>query len=92
MSFAHRAVTLEIPTVFKLQVYMLFGHSTHNQLDTHWYVLSTLATDVLVQKHQAISIHSADKIFIVLDKFRTERLHLYGRALENMITFWKRIV
>ena len=33
---------------------------THKQLETHGYVLSTVATDVLVLKHQGISIHSAD--------------------------------
>ena len=32
-------------------------------------ILSTVATDALVLKHQAISIHSADEIFIVLDPF-----------------------
>ena len=34
--------------------------STHKQLETHGYTLSTLATDGLVLMHQAISIHSAD--------------------------------
>ena len=32
-------------------------------------VLSTVATDALMKKHQAISIHSAHLIFIVLDQF-----------------------
>ena len=32
----------------------------HKQLETHGCVLSTVATDALVLKHQAISIHSAD--------------------------------
>ena len=35
-------------------------------------VLTTVATDALVLKHQAISIHSADYIFIVLDQFHTK--------------------
>ena len=40
---------------------------THKQLETHRYMLSTVATDGLALKHQAISTHSADYIFIVLD-------------------------
>ena len=33
---------------------------THKQLETHGCVLSTVAANDLVLKHQAISIHSAD--------------------------------
>ena len=33
---------------------------THKQLETHVCILSTVATDALVLKHQAISINSAD--------------------------------
>ena len=33
---------------------------THKQVETHGYVLSTVATDALVLKHQAISSQSAD--------------------------------
>ena len=33
---------------------------THKQLETHGFRLSTVATDALVPKHQAVSIHSAD--------------------------------
>ena len=33
---------------------------THKHLETHGSVLSTVATDALVLKHQAISIHIAD--------------------------------
>ena len=33
---------------------------THKGLQTHWCVFSTLATDAMVLKHQAISIHRAD--------------------------------
>ena len=33
---------------------------TLKRRETHEYVLSAVATDVLVLKHQAISIHSAD--------------------------------
>ena len=33
---------------------------THKRLETHEFTLNTVATDVLVLKHHAISIHSAD--------------------------------
>ena len=38
---------------------------THKQLEAHRSILSTVATDGLVLKQQAISIHSADLAFIV---------------------------
>ena len=37
--------------------------------ETHGCVVSTVATDALVLKHQAITIHNADETFIVLDQF-----------------------
>ena len=40
--------------------------------ETHECVLSTVATDALVLKHQAICIHSADEISIVLGQFHTK--------------------
>ena len=46
------------------------------EVETHEHALSTVGTDALVLKHQGISIHSADLIYIVLDKFHTEILHL----------------
>ena len=36
--------------------------------EMHEYKVSTVATDALVLKHQAISIHNADYTFIVLDQ------------------------
>ena len=36
----------------------------------HGCILSTVATDVLALKHQAISIQSADQIIIALASFR----------------------
>ena len=33
----------------------------------HGWLLGTVATDALVLKHQAISKHSADQLFIELD-------------------------
>ena len=35
-----------------------------------------MATDVPVLKHQGISIHMADQIFIALDQFQTNISHL----------------
>ena len=35
------------------------------------YVLSTEATEALMLKHQIISTHSFEQIFIVLDQFDT---------------------
>ena len=46
------------------------------QLEMHEWLLSNVATDALVLKHKAISSHSADTIFIVLDPFHTEILHI----------------
>ena len=54
---------------------------THKQLEMHRCILSTIATDALVLKHQAISIHSADKIFIVLGQFHTKMSQLNGTIL-----------
>ena len=48
------------------------NESTHKQLETHGCILSTVATDVLVPMHQAISIHSADQIFTVMSLIHTE--------------------
>ena len=45
---------------------------THEQLEIHGSLLCTVVSDALVLKHQAISIHSDDEIFIVLDQLHTE--------------------
>ena len=45
---------------------------THKQLEINVCVLSTVATDALVLKHQAISTHDAEYIFIVLDQFHAK--------------------
>ena len=50
-----------------------------------------LQTNGCVLKHQAISIHSADWMFIVLDQFHTEALYLWGITLEIKITFWMKV-
>ena len=45
-------------------------------MEIHGCILNTFATDALVLKHQAISIHSAGSIFIALGQFHTEILQL----------------
>ena len=54
--------------------------------------LSTVATDAPVLNHQATSAHSAEKIFLVVDHFRGEILHIQGLRLENEITFKNPVV
>ena len=49
-------------------VYIIF---TLQQLETHGCILIIMATDTMMLKHQALSIYSADEIFIVLDQFQT---------------------
>ena len=44
--------------------------------EMHGCVVSTVATDALVLKHQAISIHNADLTFIILGQFHITILHL----------------
>ena len=43
-------------------------------LEMHGCVCSTVAADVLVLKHQAISIHSADEVFILLDQLKKKKI------------------
>ena len=42
---------------------------TYKYLETHWCVLSTVVTDVLVLRYQVISNHSADQECIAFDRF-----------------------
>ena len=49
----------------------------------HGCVFNTVPTDALVLKQQAISIHSADKISIVLDQFHTEILRVLGNIIRK---------
>ena len=55
---------------------------THKQLGMYWCLLKL--------KQWAISSHSADKIFLVLDHLCTMILHLQWIPLWNKITFWKK--
>ena len=42
----------------------LLLYSTPKQLEMQWCMPSTVSTDVLVPKHQAISIYNVDKVYI----------------------------
>ena len=53
-----------IKWAMKDQQVLTFLEKKH--LEMHRCALNTVAIDVLVLKHQTISIHSADKIFIIL--------------------------
>ena len=57
----------------------------------HAYVVSTMATDALVLKHQAISIHNADYDFIVLDQIHANILYIQWTTLQNITTFIKKM-
>ena len=63
---------------------------TPKHRETHGCVVSTVATDALVLKHQAITIHNADQTFIVLDQFHIKILRLWCTRLENEISFRKK--
>ena len=57
------------------------------------HVISTVATDVLVPKHQAISIHSAEWIFMDIvfgsaSQKNKQMLHSQWTTWEMKITFW----
>ena len=60
---------------------------TNKHLETYMCVLSIGAIDALVLKNQAVSIHTADWISIVLDPYNTEVLHLLRTKLENNLHF-----
>ena len=53
---------------------------TFKHRETHGCVVSTVDTDALVLKHQAISIHNADLTFIVLDQFHMKILRIRWTA------------
>ena len=44
---------------------------SHKQLETHGCIISIVITDVMVLKHQGISIHSADLVLIASDQIHT---------------------
>ena len=55
----------------------LYFPLTHEQLETHGYELSTVATDALVLMHQAISSHSADQNIHCIWPVSDKRYHIY---------------
>ena len=70
--------------ICKIYVDLTSAHPlSYKQWGNHGCVVSSVATDGLVLKHQAISIHGAGYILIVLDKFHTTIVHLYGITLGN---------
>ena len=50
-------------------------------MEMHECIFSTVATDALVVKYQAISIHSADYILILVEQFYGEILEKYGTVV-----------
>ena len=64
---------------------------THKQLEMHRCIISHVATDALVQKHQAIIIHNADSLFILLDLFHKKKLHSQCTPLDE-ITLWRELI
>ena len=61
---------------------------TLKQQETHECIRSTVATDALVLKHQAISTHSADDVLNVLGQFHTK---IYITFVVNVIRKWNNI-
>ena len=53
-----------------------------NSWKKHGCILSIVATDALVLKHQAISVHSTDWIFFVVEHFHTEIVQLQWTVFE----------
>ena len=74
----------------KCFIYQFF--LTHQQLKRHGCISSTVATDALVLKHQAISTHSAGWMFSALDLLHVYMLQLFWTTLRNGIIFWKKIL
>ena len=66
------------------------GELTHEYEETHGCILSTVATDALVLKHQTISTHSSYQICIVFDHFHRKILHLKQTTLEKEIIYLKK--
>ena len=66
-------VVPDVQLFSKDEMVLKYQSLTHEELERHPCVFSTVATDALVLKHQAISIHCADYIFIVLNQFPTKK-------------------
>ena len=65
-----------------MDVYLTLKH-----YEMHGCIVSTVATDALVLKHQAISILSTDQIFNLLDQFHMKILHFCWTTFGNKITY-----
>ena len=52
--------TNDDPVYWRIYTSIDLNGVNHKQMEMHVCVLITVATDVLVLKHQAISIHNAD--------------------------------
>ena len=63
---------LEFPHDFFVWCCLTFNLKT---AETHVCILNAVSTDTLMQKHQAINMHSADQISILLHHLLT-KLHL----------------
>ena len=57
---------------------------THKQLEKHGCIINTVATDNLVLKHQAISIHSADKTFLVFRTISYKKYYTYREKHDKL--------
>ena len=55
------------------------------------YFICTEVTDGLVLKHQAISIHSADEISLVLGQFQTKILHFMSNIRNDKIAHFEKM-
>ena len=58
--FSFKELYLKMPSAKWQPFCISINVLTHKQLETHGCILSTVATDALVLKHQAISIRSVD--------------------------------
>ena len=61
---------------------------THKQLEMHASVVNTVATDVLVLKHQAISIHSAEYIYLYIYSFNCSAASIEVKRAVQPIFDW----
>ena len=66
LNFNTRAFVVVFGTAF---IFSCRGELTHKQLETYGCVLSTVATNALMLKHQVISIHNAEWISMALNRF-----------------------
>ena len=85
MSFTYHCRYKNSKNVYEVTRLLTLKHR-----ETHGCVVSTVATDALVLKHQAISILSADWTSIVLDMFHKKILHICWTTFGNKIVYWKK--